>query len=202
MYTYLYQLSIAKACLNMETREMKVHIQLNLLIVAALYLLWGLLLFVGQQQAHPLLSNGPYDAMTSSMFAASLFAFVVLFVIALLNPMKELVYASVAALAFLALASLYQLFLSGGMPQNPTTFFGMLISATVAAILFFSMTQTPKAPETGPQVAADRGRRTVRKTRSAKPTRRTGASKRRVTKSPTKARTRKKKTSVARRKRG
>ena len=200
-YVYLTLLSIAKPCLNTETREMKVHIQLNLLIVAVLYTIWALFLFMGQQQAHPLLSNGPYDATASSMFGASLFAFVVLFIIALLNPVKGLVYASVAALAFLALVSLYQLFLSGGMPQNPATFFGMLISATVAAILFFSMMQTPGAAETGPRVAADRGRRTARKTGSARATRRTAASKRRVTKSRRKARTTKKKASTTRRKR-
>lgn len=102
---------------------MKVHIQLNLLIVAALYLVWALFLFMGQQQAHPLLSNGPYDAATTSMFGASLFAFVVLFIIAFLNPVKELVYASIAALGFLVLVSLYQLFLSGGMPQNSRDIF-------------------------------------------------------------------------------
>jgi hypothetical protein len=181
---------------------MKVHIQLNLLIVAALYLVWALFLFMGQQQAHPLLSSGPYDAVASSMFGASLFAFVVLFITALLNPVKELIYASVAALAFLALVSLYQLFLSGGMPQNPATFFGMLISATVAAILFFSMMQTPEAAAgASPKALADRGRRTTRKTHSARGTRRTAASKGRVTKSRTKARTTKKKTSAARRKR-
>ncbi len=200
MYTYTL-LSIAKPCLNTETREMKVHIQLNLLIVAALYLVWALFLFMGQEQAHPLLSNGPYDAATTSMCGASLFAFVELFIIAFLNPVKELVYASVAALGFLTLVSLYQLFLSGGMPQNPATFFGLLVSATIAAILFFSMMQTPEAAETGPRVAADRGRRTARKTHSAGATRRTAASKRRVTKSRTKARKTKKKTSAARRKR-
>ena len=181
---------------------MKVHIQLNLLIVAVLYTVWALFLFMGQQQAHPLLSNGPYDAVASSMFGASLFAFVVLFIMALLNPVKGLVYASVAALAFLALVSLYQLFLSGGMPQNPVTFFGMLISATVAAILFFSMMQTPEAAAgTASRTLADRGRRTARKTGSARATRRTAASKRRGTKGRTKARTTKKKASAARRKR-
>lgn len=175
---------------------MKVHIQLNLLIVAALYMVWALFLFMGQQQAHPLLSNGPYDATASSMFGASLFAFVVLFVIAFLNPVKELVYASVAALALLALVSLYQLFLSGGMPQNPATFFSLLISATVAAILFFSMLQTAEAAEPGRRLVAGRGRRTA-----ATATRRTAASKRRVTKSRTKARKAKKKTTAPRRKR-
>ena len=192
-YVYLTLLSIAEPCPNTETREMKVHIQLNLLIVAALYLVWALFLFMGQQQAHPLLSNGPYDAATTSMFGASLFAFVVLFIIALLNPVKELVYASVAVLGFLALVSLYQLFLSGGMPQNPATFFSLLISTTVGAILFFSTMQTAEA--------ADRGRRTARKVGSAGATRRTAASKRRATKSHTRARKTKKKTSAARRKR-
>ena len=135
------------------------------------------------------------------MFGASLFAFVVLFITALLNPVKGLVYASAAALTFLALVLLYQLFLSGGMPQNPATFFSLLISATVAAILFFSMVQTPGAAETGPRVGADLGRRTARKTRSASTTGRTAASKRRVTKNRTKVRKTKKKTSATRRKR-
>ncbi len=177
---------------------MKVHIQLNLLIAAALYLVWALFLFMGQQQAHPLLSNGPYDATASSMLGASLFAFVVLFITAFLNPVKELVYASVAALAFLALVSLYQLFLSGGMPQNPATFFSLLISATVGAILFFSIMQAPETASAGPRVV---GRRTARKTGSRRTAQRAAASKRRVTKSRTKVRKTKKKSGTARRKR-
>lgn len=145
---------------------MNVHIQVNLLIAAALYLLWALAMFMGQQETHPLLSTGPYDAAASSMFGASLFAFVVLFLIALLNPIKELVYASAAALAFLALVALYQLFISHNMPQNPATFFSLLISGTIAAILFFSMIQAPTTAGVGHHAGSSRTR-TGRRTRSA-----------------------------------
>ena len=54
-YVYLSVLiSIAKRASTRRPGKMKVHIQLNLLIVAALYLVWALFLFMGQQQAHPM----------------------------------------------------------------------------------------------------------------------------------------------------
>ncbi len=164
---------------------MKVHIQVNLLIAAALYLLWALTLFMGQEQAHPLLSTGPYDAVANSMFGASMFAFVVLFIIGVLNPIKEIVYASIVALAFLGLVALYQMFLSDGMPQNPATFFSLVITLAVAAILFFSMIQAPVAPARRRPAAARRARPAPRKVRAIprkKASRRAPATKKRAKK--------------------
>ncbi|MFQ6021503.1 MAG: hypothetical protein ACE5NW_02175 [Acidiferrobacterales bacterium] len=142
---------------------MKVHIQVNLLIAAVLFLLWALALFMGQNEVHPLLSTGPYDAVANSMLGASMLAFVVLFIIGVVNPIKELVYASVTAMAFLGLVAAYHMFLSDGMPQNPVTFFSLVITLSVAAILFFSMIQKPASSATGSSVRARRRPRPSRR---------------------------------------
>ena len=153
---------------------MKVHIRLNLYIVAALFLLWGVALFMGPEEVQPLLSKGPYDPAVTGMFGASLFAFALLFLMAALNPTKALIHASVIALGLLSLVAIFQMFISSAMPQNPATFFSLLINFSIGLILFFSVLQSSTPSPTGTR-AVSRSR--VRTTRRPQASRRTKAKK-------------------------
>lgn len=135
---------------------MMAHVRLHLLIAAVLYLGCGLALLMGQEGAHRIISTGPYDTVTSAMFASALLAFAAMFLMGVLNPVKALVNASVVALAFPVLVAAYLMFISSSMPQHPATFFSLLIAFTIGAILFFSVIKSPVSSVTGSSVRATR----------------------------------------------
>ncbi|MFQ5756524.1 MAG: hypothetical protein ACE5H7_10580 [Acidiferrobacterales bacterium] len=153
---------------------MKVHVRLNLYIVTALFLLWGVALFMGPEEIQPLLSKGPYDPAVTGMLGASLFAFALLFLMAALNPTKALIHVSVIALGLLSLVAFFQMFISSGMPQNPATFFSLLINLSIGLILFFSVLQLSTPSPTGTRAI---GRSRVQTRRKAQASRRTKARK-------------------------
>jgi hypothetical protein len=119
---------------------MKAQVQIALVIVALLYLAWGLALLLAPEQAHALLSTGPYNATTSAMFGAALFAFVTIFFIAAHEPMREIVHASAVGLAFFGVVAAYQMLVANTMPQSPPTVISLMINLAVAVYLLMSLT--------------------------------------------------------------
>ncbi|MEK7840006.1 MAG: hypothetical protein AAB252_02400 [Pseudomonadota bacterium] len=119
---------------------MKNHVQSALVIAAILYLGWGLSLLVAPEQMQALLSSGTYDPTTTAMFGASLFAFVLVFLIAAHNPTQETVHASVSGLLFIGFVGLYQMFVAKGMPQTTLTVLSMVINLAVAIYLLITLT--------------------------------------------------------------
>ena len=80
---------------------MKTQVQIALLVAGGLYLLWGIGFMSAPQQVQHLMSTGAYDVASVAMLTASLFAFVMLFVLAAGNPERDMVIASATALLFL-----------------------------------------------------------------------------------------------------
>lgn len=151
---------------------MKTPVQLSLYIVAAVSVLWGVALFMSPEAVQGVLSRGPYDPAATGLVGAAMFAFALWFFIAAMNPMKPLVNASALALGLYAIAAVFLMFLSAGMPRNLWTFFTMLLYASIALILFFS-TLEPRAVPAGRPGRA--GRRRPPPRRSAASQRKAGA---------------------------
>lgn len=141
---------------NQETREMKTPVQLSLYIVAAVSVLWGVALFMSPEAVQGVLSRGPYDPAATGLVGATMFAFALWFFIAAMNPMKPLVNASALALGLYAVAAVFLMFLSTGMPRNLWTFFTMLLYASIALILFFSTLEPRTVPARRPGRAGRR----------------------------------------------
>jgi hypothetical protein len=119
---------------------MKTHVQLALVIVMILYLLWGLGLLVAPELAHALLSTGPYDATSTALFTAGLFAFVLVFMVAAHEPTRELVHVSATGLLFFGLTAAYLMFVNNSMPQHPGTVFSLIINLGAAGYLLMTLT--------------------------------------------------------------
>lgn len=151
---------------------MKTPVQLSLYIVAAVSVLWGAALFMSPEAVQGVLSRGPYDPAATGLVGAAMFAFALWFFIAAMNPMKPLVNASALALGLYAVAAVFLMFLSTGMPRNLWTFFTMLLYASIALILFFSTLEPRPVPDRGPRRA---GRHRPRPHRAAASQRKAGA---------------------------
>ena len=65
---------------------MESQIRFTLLIAAALYMGWGLSLVLAPGASHGLISNGPYDPVTTAMFGAAMIGMMIMFVIAAYDP--------------------------------------------------------------------------------------------------------------------
>ncbi len=129
---------------------------------------------MGPEEVQPLLSKGPYDPAVTGMLGASLLAFALLFLMAVLNPTKALIYVSVIALGLLSLVAIFQMFISSQMPQIPATFFSLLINFSIGLILLFSVLQLSTPSPTGTRTVS---RSHVQTTRRAQASRRTKAKK-------------------------
>jgi len=138
---------------------MKNHVQSALVIAAILYLGWGLSLLVAPEKVHPLLSTGTFDPAITAMFGAGLFAFVLVFLIAAHNPLRETVHASVSALLFFGFVGLYQMFVAKGMPQTAMIVISMIINLAVAIYLLIFLTDAAMAMEGGKHKAKPKARR-------------------------------------------
>lgn len=110
-------------------------IRFTLVVAAALYLGWGLALILAPQVTHAVISGGPFDPVTTTLFGAGLIGMTIVFVIAAYDPEREIVRASAAALAVVALAALYLMFLPGGMPWSAVTGFSLLVNLGAAFVL-------------------------------------------------------------------
>ncbi len=147
---------------------MTMQVRLNLYIVTAVFLLWGVALFMGPEEVQPLLSNGPYDPAVTGMFGASLFAFALLFLMTALNPSVALINVSIIALGFFSVVAIFQMFISSGMPRNPATFFSLLIVLSIGLILFFSTLQSTASSTARPRTVSRARVRTRHKARASR----------------------------------
>ena len=117
---------------------MESQIRFTLLIAAALYMGWGLALVLAPQVSHSLISNGPYDPVTTAMFGATLIGMMVMFVIAAYDPEREIVRASAAGLAVVGFTAAYLIFIAKAMPLAPITVISLLADLGACAVLFLT----------------------------------------------------------------
>lgn len=117
---------------------MESQIRFTLLVAAALYMGWGLALVLAPQTSHGLISNGPYDPVTTAMFGATLIGMMVMFVIAAYDPEREIVRASAAGLAVVGFTAAYLIFIARAMPLAPITVISLLADLGASAVLFLT----------------------------------------------------------------
>ena len=77
---------------------MKLRVQIALLIAAFLYMGWGLALLLAPEASAQLLSEDPYNRVTTRMLGAMMLAWTIAFCIAARRPTTEIVQASIVAL--------------------------------------------------------------------------------------------------------
>jgi hypothetical protein len=117
---------------------MESQIRFTLLIAAALYMGWGLSLVLAPGASHSLISNGPYDPVTTAMFGAAMIGMMIMFVIAAYDPEREIVRAAAAGLAVVGFTSAYLIFIAKAMPLGPLTVISLLVDLGACAVLFLA----------------------------------------------------------------
>ena len=137
---------------------MKTLIQATLLVVAALYMAWGLSLLLAPAAAHPLISTGPYDVVTTAMFAAALLGLMVTFIIAAYDPEREIVRASAVGLAFVGFTSAYLIFIAKAMPLATLTVGSLAVDLIGAGVLFLTEARLDLQEQDEVAVSGDRER--------------------------------------------
>ena len=117
---------------------MESQIRFTLLIAAALYMGWGLSLVLAPGASHGLISNGPYDPVTTAMFGAAMIGMMIMFVIAAYDPEREIVRAAAAGLAVVGFTSAYLIFIAKAMPLAPITVISLLVDLGACVVLFLT----------------------------------------------------------------
>ena len=117
---------------------MESQIRFTVLIAAALYMGWGLSLVLAPGASHSLISNGPYDPVTTAMFGAAMIGMMIMFVIAAYDPEREIVRAAAAGLAVVGFTSAYLIFIAKAMPLAPITVISLLVDLGACAVLFLT----------------------------------------------------------------
>lgn len=120
---------------------MKTQVQIALLVAGGLYLLWGIGFMSAPQQVHHLMSAGAYDVASVAMLTSSLFAFVMLFVLAAGNPARDMVIAAATALLFLGGVTAIMMLTSEHMLIAYPTVLTMIASLVLSIFLFLSQTE-------------------------------------------------------------
>jgi hypothetical protein len=117
---------------------MESMIRSTLLVSAALYMGWGMVLVLAPQQAHAIISVGPYDPVTTAMFGAAMIGMMVMFVIAAYDPEREIVRAAAAGMTVVGFTAAYLIFIAKGMPLSAYTVLSLIVDLGAAAILFLT----------------------------------------------------------------
>jgi hypothetical protein len=138
---------------------MESQIRFVLLIAAALYMGWGLALVLAPQTSHSLISNGPYDPVSTAMFGATLIGMMAMFVIAAYDPEREIVRASAAGLAIVGFTAAYLVFIAKAMPLSPITVISLLADLGASAVLFLTEARLDLRQQTKPRRGATVSRR-------------------------------------------
>ena len=115
---------------------MESQIRFTLLVAAALFMGWGLSLLLAPGVSHGLVSNGPYDPVTTAMFGATLIGMMITFLIAAYDPEREIVRASAAGLAVVGFTAAYLIFIAKAMPLGPLTVISLLVALGASGMLF------------------------------------------------------------------
>jgi len=146
---------------------MKPQVQGALVIVALLYLVWAFAFLLMPEHATAMMSTGPHNPALAAMFAAALFAFGTMFLVAAHEPSREIVHAAAVALGFIGATAAIQM-LSKSMPAAPLTVISLIINLGAAVYLFISLTDaamTMAPGGRGKPRARSSGRRSRRTTR-------------------------------------
>ena len=115
---------------------MESQIRFTLLVAAALFMGWGLSLVLAPGVSHGIISNGPYDPVTTAMFGAALIGMMIMFMIAAYDPEREIVRASAAGLAVVGFTAAYLIFIAKAMPLGPLTVISLLVDLGASGMLF------------------------------------------------------------------
>jgi len=138
---------------------MESQIRFTLLIAAALYMGWGLSLVLAPGASHGLISNGPYDPVTTAMFGAAMIGMMIMFVIAAYDPEREIVRAAAAGLAVVGFTSAYLIFIAKAMPLAPVTVISLLVDLGACAVLFLTEARIDLQEQKKPRRTASAARR-------------------------------------------
>lgn len=133
-----------------------IQLQITLLVAAAVYLGWGLGLLLAPTAVYPWLSSGPYDRVVASLFGVSLLGFMVTFLIAARDPVKEIVRAAAAAMALIGFTAAYLMFGSKDMPFNLVTGLSLVVDVAAAGILFLTEAKLDLERHSGKPASARR----------------------------------------------
>lgn len=117
---------------------MKAQLQITMLVAAALFLSWGLALFVAPVTVHRLISNGAYDPVSVGMLAAAFLGVMVTLVIGARDPAKEVVRAAAAIMALIGFTAAYFIFGAKSMPLSVLTVGSLAIDLFAAGVLFLT----------------------------------------------------------------
>lgn len=138
---------------------MESQIRFTLLIAAALYMGWGLSLMLAPAASHGLISNGPYDPVTTAMFGAAMIGMMIMFAIAAYDPEREIVRAAAAGLAVVGFTSAYLIFIAKAMPLGPLTVISLLVDLGACAVLFLTEARIDLREQTRPRRMTSAARR-------------------------------------------
>jgi hypothetical protein len=138
---------------------MESQIRFTLLIAAALYMGWGLSLMLAPGASHGLISNGPYDPVTTAMFGAAMIGMMIMFVIAAYDPEREIVRAAAAGLAVVGFTSAYLIFIAKVMPLAPVTVISLLVDLGACGVLFLTEARIDLQEQKKPRRTASAARR-------------------------------------------
>lgn len=138
---------------------MESQIRFTLLIAAALYMGWGLSLMLAPAASHSLISNGPYDPVTTAMFGAAMIGMMIMFAIAAYDPEREIVRAAAAGLAVVGFTSAYLIFIAKAMPLSPLTVISLLVDLGACAVLFLTEARIDLQKQTKPRRMTSAARR-------------------------------------------
>jgi hypothetical protein len=117
---------------------MESQVRFSLLVVAALYMGWGLALALVPEAGHGLISHGPDDPVTTAMFGAALIGMTIMFVIAAYDPEREIVHASASGLVVVGFAAAYLVFIVKAMPLTPITVISLLAGIGICGVLLLT----------------------------------------------------------------
>jgi lysylphosphatidylglycerol synthetase-like protein (DUF2156 family) len=124
---------------------MKSYIRSSLLIVSAVFAIYGLGFIFFPQEVHNLLSTGTYDPATASLVAASLLGLSLVLLIEAQDPNRERVYGLAAALGILGIAIILGILNNGGIKANGATLFSLIITFGTSIYLFIVQSEAASA---------------------------------------------------------
>lgn len=115
---------------------MKSYIRASLLIVSAIFALYGLGFIFNPQAVHDLLSPGTYDPATSGLVAAFLLGMSLMFLFEAQDPLTDRVQGLALALAMLGIALVLGILNGGWIKANGTTLFSVILTLGMSIYLF------------------------------------------------------------------
>ena len=124
---------------------MKSYIRVSLLIVSAIFALYGLGFIFNPQTVHDLLSPGTYDPATSGLIAALLLGLSLMFLFEAQDPLTDRVQGLALALAMLGIALVLGILNGGWIKVNGATLFSLIMTLGMSIYLFIVQSESVTA---------------------------------------------------------